>query len=376
MNTTEDLRRALRYTGEPSTLDTAAIIATGRRRRTAKRLLGGTGLTAVAVVAALGAMTALQPTDGPPVTEPPLAGAVPEAVLVASTSAMAATEAPEQFDPLLRTLSLGWIPAGMAGQQAEITPWYQTFSVGDPAWVNGGPDLGLSVTLLAKGRPLSDLLGGAPGLPSEPVVVPTDPINGGEAECLTDPSIPGSCSAIRWRYAPDAWARVNFAGSAVNTPEEAAAVARRVAESVVLTEGEPVRIPFALNGDLAELAAARTIVSVEPSAGRAWSASIELVPSGTVVQPQFGPQEQSLVIGASHDPGDPSGRIPRDDAPNTTVGGIPGWLSANGGALIVWGVSAARVFVEDTIGGDALAAYANVALLPDPSDPAGWPPVN
>ncbi len=374
MKTVDDLRTALRYPSQSAAPDTAGLIAKGRRRRTARRAVAGAAV--IAVVTGAGLVGAIQPGNGPARTAPPIAGAAPDAVLVAATSPMA-TEAPQQFDPLRRTLNVGWIPSGLGGQHAEITPWQQTFGGLDAAWVNGGPDLGLVVTVLAKGRPVTDFTSGAVGLPREPVAKPTEPVNGGAAECLTDPAVPGSCSAIRWRYAPDAWARVSYAGAGTS-PEQAAAIARRVAESVSLTDGEAVRMPFALKGKLADMTVAQTLVSINNTPGRfgeTWSANVDLVPTGTAVKKTYGPQ--GLAVEALFIPGDPSGRIERDEPPNTTVNGHPAWLRADRAAVVVWGASGTRSLAEywDS-DGDALAAYANVKLLPNPADPAGWPPVH
>ncbi|MEU8263173.1 hypothetical protein AB0C02_21400 [Micromonospora sp. NPDC048999] len=389
MNTVDDLRTALRYPAQSATPDAAGMISKGRRRRAARRAVAGAAVVAVATGA--GMVGVLQPQSGPDRTAappivgaPPIAGAAPitgvapDAVLVAATAPLA-TEAPRRFDPLRRTLNVGWIPSGLNGQGAEITPWQQTFGSQDAAWVNGGPDIGLVVTVLAKGRPVTDFTSGALGLPREPVAKPTEPINGGAAECLTDPAVPGSCSAIRWRYAPDAWARVSYAGSAGATPEQAAAVARRVAESVTLTDGEVVRMPFRLKGNLADMTVAQTLVSINDTPGgmygEAWSATVDLVPAGTTLVQQYG--YQGLVVDAMFVPGDPSGRIERDQKPNTTVNGHPAWLQADRAAVVVWGAGDTRSMAEySNRDGDALAAYANVELLPDPADPANWPPVH
>ncbi|MEV0271773.1 hypothetical protein AB0H43_23585 [Hamadaea sp. NPDC050747] len=353
------------------------MIAKGRRIRAVKRAVAG--FAAVTVAEGVGLFTALQTGSGPDQTVPPVAGGAPNPVLVAAISSTT-TEAPVRFDPLSRTLNVGWIPAGLGGQHADITPWQQTFSGHDSAYVNGGPDIGLVVTVLAKKRPISDFYDGALGLPPAAVAKPTEPVNGGAAECLTDPQVLGSCSAIRWQYAPDAWARVSYAGSAGATPAQAAAVARRVAESVTLTKDQAVRMPFTLTGKLAGMTVTRTstqIYSTPGFHGEAWSASVQLVPTGTVVKPGENLDPISLSVDVMFVPGDPSGRIKdRDGEPNTTVNGHPAWRSADGAAVIVFGASDTRsaVWYPDDHG-DATAAYADVALLAHPADPAGWQPL-
>ncbi|MCP2323958.1 hypothetical protein HDA40_002465 [Hamadaea flava] len=377
MKTTDDLRAALSYQSPSSTPDTIGMIAKGRRIRAARRAVAG--VAAVTVAAGVGLFTALQPGSGPDQPVPPIAGGPPNPVLVAAISSTA-TEAPVQFDPLRRTLNVGWIPAGLGGQHADITPWQQTFGGHDAAYVNGGPDIGLVVTVLAKNRPLTDFSGGALGLPSSAVAKPTEPVNGGAAECLTDPQVPGSCSAIRWQYAPDAWARVSYAGSAGATPAQAAAVARRVAESVTLTKDQAVRMPFTLTGKLAGMTVTRTstnIYSTPGFHGEAWSADVQLAPAGTVVKPDDDLYQIGLIVDVMFVPGDPSGRIKdRDGEPNTTVNGHPAWRAADGTAVIVFGASDTRSVVEyPGHHGDATTAYADVVLLAHPADPADWLPL-
>lgn len=212
------------------------------------------------------------------------------------------------------------------------------------------------------------------------VAKPTEPVNGAAADCLTDPKVPGSCSAIRWQYAPDAWARVSYAGSAGATPAQAAAVARRVAESVTLTKDQAVRMPFTLSGKLAGMTVTRTSTQIYSTAGNhgeAWSATVQLGPAGTVVKPADDLQQLGLFVDVMLVPGDPSGRIKdRDGQPNTTVNGHPAWRAADGAAVIVFGASGTRSAVGYPDGhGDALAAYADVALLAHPADPSAWQPL-
>ncbi|MEV6967451.1 hypothetical protein AB0M47_20335 [Hamadaea sp. NPDC051192] len=377
MKTTDDLRAALSYASPSSTPDTIGMIAKGRRIRAARRAVAG--FAAVTVAAAVGLFTALQPGSGPDQPVPPVAGGAPNPVLVAAYSSMA-TEAPVKFDPLRRTLNVGWIPAGLGAQYAEITPWEQTFGGHDAAYVNGGPDIGLVVTVLARKRPVTDFSDGALGLPRFAVAKPTEPVNGAAAECLTDPKVPGSCPAIRWQYAPDAWARVSYAGSAGATPAQAAAVARRVAESVTLTKDQTVRMPFTLSGKLAGMTVTRTSTQIYSTAGNhgeAWSATVQLAPAGTVVKPTDDLLQVGLFVDVMLVPGDPSGRIKdRDGQPNTTVNGHPAWRAADGTAVIVFGASGTRSAVGYPDGhGDATAAYADVALLAHPADPSAWQPL-
>jgi hypothetical protein len=387
VNTVDELRDTLDYPFDAPAPDTAAIIASGRRRRATRRALAGSGLACVAA----GVAVAVLAGGAPPrhAVEPEQAGGAPNPALVAATSALTST-APDSFDPLTRTLHVGWVPAGLKNETAEITPWSQTYGGFDASSVNGGPDVGLVVEILARGRPVSDFSNGALGLPMDAVSHPTDPINGQPAECLSAPVVPEetdipqsrrslaaaakasrppaqACPAIRWHYAPGAWARVSYAGSAGTTPEAADAVTRRVAESVSLTAGEPVRLPFTLSGASAAMKAAATSVTIYHAGttgdqGERWSASINLV---------AGTGDLSIEVVR---PNDPSGHIEGDKAaPNTTVDGHPAWRQSDGGALVVWGISGTRVGVgfEDRPG-NAAAAFADMHLLTALDDPAQW----
>ncbi|SNT53427.1 hypothetical protein SAMN05421812_108256 [Asanoa hainanensis] len=368
MNTIEDLRAALDYPDPPAKPDTRAIIARGRRRRVVRRAAVGGGLAVV--VAGVVAVNALGGTPAPP---PVLVGSAPDPALVtASTTAVA--EAPERFDPLTRTLHVGWIPAGLTGQGAEISVTQQSFGGRDKEFADGGRDYGLSVMLLAKGRPPTDFMGGL-GMPRESVESETDDVNGKPAVCLSDPEVRGSCAALQWEYAPGAWARVGYSGSAGPTPEAAAAVARRVAESVRFTAGEPVRLPFTIGGSTAELPAARTQVSIfapayQQEGGEVWNADLCLAPSPRDVERSVGDTRQ-LCLGASKAVGT-GARLPDDPEPNATVDGHDARIVDM--QLIVWNVSGIRV---DTTYSDwdvnPRYAYEDLRVAEDPADPADWP---
>jgi hypothetical protein len=384
VRTVDDLREALHYAAASAPPDPGAIIARARRQRATRRTIVATSTAAVLGVAV--ALIAARPpslTPAPYTTDagpPSLAGAAPDPALVAAASSVdAAIEAPTKFDPLTRTLHLGWIPSGLREQTASTSTTEQMYGAKDETWRDGGGDRGLVVTVLARGRPLSDFTSGALGLPMDAVARPTDPVNGHRAWCLSDPRVPGSCPALRWQYAEGAWARVSYAGSAGPTPERAAAVARRVAESMSLSAGEPVRMPFRIDGPLARMRVAGTTVHVQKPGttgrlGERWSASLDLVDRDSDLTGGDGPRY--LDIGALFKQGDPSGRIERDNPPNTTVAGHPAWLQADGRALVVWGVSDTRTSVEYTNRpGSARDAFGHVRLLRHPDDPADWIPV-
>jgi RNA polymerase sigma-70 factor (sigma-E family) len=297
-----------------------------------------------------------------------LAGGPAPAVLVADGSPLA--EAPDRFDPLTRTLDVGWIPDGLDGGSVTTSPYAQSFGAKDDGYVNGGPDIGLVVDVLSRGRGVDELPTGALGLPRGAQPRPTDPVGGGAAECLSDPNVPtGTCGALRWQYAPDAWAQVSYAGSAAPTPQAAAAVARRVAESVSLSAAVPVRLPFTLSGRLAGLAPVRTWVSVpdaaDPIDGTRWTAEVDLAPDGAPdADRSIGPAASDVRVLTSWEPGAGPGRS------TTVIDGHPARVES--GSVTVYGVRGVEVSVVGDP--DPVAAYGDVTVVDGPTDPAGWAP--
>ena len=368
MNTIEDLRSALDYPDPPARPDTHAIIARGRRRRMVRRAAVGGGLAAVVAV-----VVAVNPFGGAPAPLPVLVGSAPESALIAAGTT-GVDEAPERFDPLTRTLHIGWVPAGLKNGQAEIGLTRQGFSAFDKDWADGGKDLGLVVTVLAKGRSITDFSDGSLGLPTVVVERETDDINGRPAVCLSDPKVRGSCPALRWEYAPRAWARVSYGGSAGPTPEAAAAVARKVAESVRLTAAEPVRLPFTLTGATADRPAARTLVSItkpeyRDDEGEVWNASICVMNTPAEEQRPDGERRQ-LCLEARKGV-DPGSRLEQDPEPNTTMDGHD--VRVTDTDLIVWNVAGTRVVTwYENQAGDLRSAYHDMRMVKDPADPAGW----
>jgi hypothetical protein len=361
------LRAALDHPDPGPPPDVPALIARARRARAQRRGLGS--LAAVAVVVAGAAV--LVPWSPPDVPAPDravlaaLAGGPAPAVLVADGSPLA--DAPDEFDPLTRTLDVGWVPDGLDGGSVTTGAHEQSFGAKDDAYVNGGPDIGLVVTVLSRGRGVDELPTGALGLPRGAQPRPTDPISGGRAECLSDPDVPGgTCTALRWQYAADAWAQVSYAGAG-STPQAAAAVARRVAESVSLSAAVPVRLPFTLGGRLAGLSAVRTWVAVsddaDPIDGSRWTAEVDLAPDGSDGSDRsVGPAASDVRVLSSWKPGAGPGRT------NAEVGGRAARLDAD--SVTVWdarGTSVAILGVADPV-----AAFGDLTLVDDPTDPTGW----
>jgi hypothetical protein len=353
----DDLRTLLDYPDQPAVPDVAAIIARGRRART-RRTVAMTSAVAAAVVAVVVAAVASVPS-GPS----------------SLASAPRMFEAPDRFDPLVHTLHVGWLPEGLDGSAyRSVEPTSQTYSAGDDSGVQNGPDVGLVVTVLARGVGVEEILNGAPGLPRFPETRPAEPVNGGRAECISEPTVPGgTCTALRWEYAPDAWAQVSYAGSAGPTPAAAAAVTRRVAESVSLVVGDPVRLPFTLSGGLAAREVRGTGVAIPGDLTAdedPWEVSLDLAPDAPT-----DPEARDVRVLVAWTPGGGTPGSDKYGEPNTVVDGHQARLDRDqwGNFLMVWGVNGTTVTIIDAP--DPLAAYAELGLLDEPADPAGWVPV-
>lgn len=369
MRTVDELRAALDYPSGPATADVAAIIRRGQQRRTV-RLTGGAGFATVAVVIAIAVVTGLLPNGtGPDIAGDP--GGPPSPLLIAAPGPP--TAAPERFDPLMRTLHIGWSPEGLPYAALHIQPWKQIYQAHERAPLPGeeSPPRGLQVSVLAAGRPIGDLP--AALFPTDGVETPADPINGRPATCLSDQSSPGSCRAIRWQYAPNAWAGVSYDGAAAD-PAETTAILRRVAESVWLTAGEPMRLPFDVEGDLATMPAVHSgvIIGNTGAPGTGWSAWVALADQDTAFE-AGGTDAPQLLISLSLEL-DASPGI----EPNSTVEGQRARLSREGDSsrLDVWNDSGTHVAVEYfKLPDDPVAAYRLVRPLPGADDPANWLPL-
>lgn len=357
----DDVRALLDYPDHTPPPDVAAIIARGRRARAA-RAVALTSSVAAAVVAVVVAAVVLVP-DGPP--GPPSDPAAAARGGSPPPGDPSADGIPTRFDPMTRSLRVGWLPDGLNGGRSYTAASQQMYSAFDDAYVNGGPDIGLVVTVLARGTAVEGFSRGALGLPRDAQPRPTEPVGGGRAECLSDPLVPaGTCNALRWEYAPGVWAQVSYAGSAGPTPEAAAAVARRVAESVTVGAPEPYRLPVRLSGELAEAEPISVGVFVadtaHPLLGNQWSAEVQL-----------STDHGDITVFCEWVAG---GFTASDVDANTEVDGNPAVVDDEQSSISVYDVTGTRVAVRGSEG-KVLEQVADVTVVDDPADPAGWPAV-
>jgi hypothetical protein len=376
MPTISELRTALRYPSEAAPPDTDAIIRRGRRQRHLHQALAGAA-TAVVLVAAGVATLGLRPggssepspapSNAPSLAGPdPVTGTRPNPLLVAASSRLDA-QAPDRFDPRVRTLHVGWIPDGLTRELSMITATSQEYGA-------LGPDgTGILVIVLAHAVPASQLPSGQIGMPdnaSSIVVGPEFAVRGRPAHCLSDPRVPGSCFAIQWQYADGAWARASYASPAETPVEETNEAVRRLVESVTLADPEPVRLPFTLTG---ELAGRQVIVSMVAAGGSGpagkWYGSVELAPAGVEPTPG-GPTifVEANRVDPTADPGHTA-----DQIPNTTVDGQPAWASGDGRAVVLFPQPDLRVLCElRATPGDPRAYTPDIHLVATPDTLTTW----
>jgi hypothetical protein len=260
-----------------------------------------------------------------------------------------------RFDPLRRTLRVGWLPPGLTATW-NIGGAVQQFEGREPMGRKGD---GLLVDVWARGVPIPKdrFL----GLDLEER--PTAPINGHAAWCLAPKGAAGSCQSLKWQYAPDSWAFVFYAGTLGPDEGSTAAVARRVAESVSLTADVPVRLPFRLSGQAAKLYVLETMVG-EPSdtAKKPWAAGL------TLTDGKGGSYGANVLITVHGAPD----RLDKDGPANTTVDGQQARRDDN--SLVVWGVHGTRlsIAVQDRPW-NPQDYYGDIQWSHDPADYRSWP---
>jgi len=250
-----ELKELVREPPVPQRLDVARGIADGRRALRRRRIGAGIG-AALGVCAVAWAAVAVLPLDPGESPAPRLAAAPPDAA-----AAPVPAPAPRRFDPLVRSLVVGYVPDGLGERKHQITPALQDFGAWEPP-SDSGPLKGVTVLAVPAGGRLQ----GPKGAPERPETLgtPTDPVQGRPARCVGTP-----CSTVLFEYAPGGWVRVRYNGTA----GDPAAVARRVAESVRLDGRERVRMPFTVTGIPARLAPQESLVMTSTT-GRPWEARI------------------------------------------------------------------------------------------------------
>jgi hypothetical protein len=343
----------------PSRVDPRRALERARAIRRRRRLAGaGTAAAVAAVAVVAGALWggAVLPgrhavAAGSPPASPDPAASTPAAV------------APAHFDPLVGRVALGWLPGHLTGRMTEFTRAEQDVFYGEVGAGRGSA--GLTVMFLAAGQRFNDSVGSA-GLSPGATPVATAPVHGAKAYCLVGGdeagSPPATCSALRWQYAPGAWAVVSYhsADKAV-TDQQTAAIVRRVAENASLTAHDPVRMPFRLTGAASRLTPVRSLVDD----GSPGSTELELSS-----QPDRWSMWNSDTAGAV-DIGLELQARPTDQLENNpinnTVDGHPACVRS--GSLVLYDLSGASAWFQSD---DPTATYHQTQLVPHPTDRTTW----
>jgi hypothetical protein len=251
----------------PSTVDPALAVRRGRAiRRRRSALVGAAAVVVAAAVATPAALAALHPA---PTTIDPAAG--------------------QRFDPLVRTLRVGWTPPGMGAGNWSLTGKSQFYAVGlGPT--STGPQL--SVLVVAGKQTLPARAFGGP-VKSEWHAA--RPVGGRPARCAADKGMPDSCAVLDWEPAPGLHAVVGYNARGAEKPAAVAQIVRKVAESVDLGGSERVRLPFQLSGASARLRVDSVSTTAPPgSASDRWSATVMLTdrPAG----PDFKTSVATIIV--------------------------------------------------------------------------------
>lgn len=388
----------------PSTVNMSVVLRAGRRRRRIVRLavcLSAVLVPSVVAVCVMAGVPAVgrgasevmvvsrsgSAVGGAPVVDP-----VSVAEQEVRTDRSSALVVRRVFDPLSRTLRLGWLPRGILEERWEITPLQQRFT----GFESGGRTHGVVVTVLAPGRQFpAD--GAVLGMARWSVRVAA-PVGGGSAVCLTAPGEDGACPVLRWRYDEDTWMSVSYTTRRNTSRAQVAALVRRVAEAASLGPVDLVRLPFWVGGETATYTVLRTSVRLlrgrhGTPAPRGWVAEVVLddgldartsaEPGGTSRErdasgePGDDPRPETLATGGAGDSrvtirvgAATTSRVGGEGAPVGSIGGRPAWIAPDGSRVLAL-LGDVHLSVNARPG-RARSVFEDVSLVEDPSTPSRW----
>ncbi|WP_446212178.1 hypothetical protein [Micromonospora sp. IBSANI012] len=226
----------------PSAVDLHRAVRDGRRQ-VRRRRIAATATAGLAVVAVLAAAPVLVGRADRPTPVTPAITPSPTA-----TAAPMPAAAPAAFDPARQYAEFGWVPPVMTDRtvrtgtdQLALTasaPQTSQLPVKDaPAaelrLVSAGRDITLGIDrdfAVAAGR------AGSAGLE------PAEPVNGRTARWNANATVEPRSAALRWEYAPGAWAEVIVRHTPVSAGDPRA-VARRIALDIRYAVDWPIRLP-------------------------------------------------------------------------------------------------------------------------------------
>ncbi|MGC5017318.1 hypothetical protein [Micromonospora sp. DT47] len=226
----------------PSAVDLHRAVRDGRRtvRRRRVAATATAGLTVVAVLAAAPALL------GRPDRPPPVTPAITPSPTV-TTAPMPAT-APAAFDPTRQYAEFGWVPPVMTDRivrtgtdQLALTASAPQTS---PRPLKDAPAAELRIVPAGKDMTLGTDrdFAVAAGQAGSAGLTPAESVNGRTARWNANAVLDARSAALRWEYAPGAWAEVivRYTPKSAGDPR---AVARRIALDVRYAVDRPIRLP-------------------------------------------------------------------------------------------------------------------------------------
>lgn len=328
----------------PSSVDLERALRDGRRTIRRRQVAGVLAAACAALTVVGGATTLVDlPTTG---RGHPLPEAVADRPGWTETtdagSAQPPERAPQAFDPSLRYAAFGWLPAGLTDWSVTTGRDGYTTSASGPASPGGKTEpASVVLRLVTAGHDIvltqTDNFVTAPGVTTGwSEVTPAEPLLGRTARWNGRATTGPHSAALRWQYAPDAWAEVivsNLGGGDART------VARRVAEQIRYGVDERLQLPYRLPSGLPEGLRPATL-ALTSSGSSGWSARAGYGASRT----SSGDWPLTvIVIPRSSTHGD--GPIAE---PDTTIDGLPARrtpMSDGGTGLQVYGLHG-RLYVE------------------------------
>ncbi|SCE84605.1 hypothetical protein [Micromonospora mirobrigensis] len=226
----------------PSGVDLHRAVRDGRRRIRHRRIAASAtaGLAVVALVAT--APTLLDPRDRP---APPPVAALPTATAAPTAAAPLPDRAPTAFDPARQYADLGWLPAGLTDRTVVTGPTRLTMYAASPPQVVG-EGMRLMLRMVPRGHDIAladdDFFDRPAGSVGTAGLTAAEPVAGRPAWWNSLPVV-GRGAALRWQYAPGAWAEVGL----INVPDgtDPQALVRRIALDIRYAVDRPVRLPVA-----------------------------------------------------------------------------------------------------------------------------------
>ncbi len=346
----------------PSTVDIRRAASVGRRTVRLRRALTG-GSAAIAVVALTGVLgvlinggTGSTPQPGPIGTAsqtPPPDRPMPE-------------RAPTAFDPMMRYAEFGWLPDGVSDLGFTATAdslRLDAVMVPGPGG-DGESSPSVQVIIVTAGHGVDPSSYDNPSVPPEGMAsgLDAEPVNDRRAAWL---NLDDGRLALRWEYAPGAWAAVT-----VSNVDDMKDVARAVASDVRFATNTPVVLPFRTTAIPPSL----PVVSVQVSRntyGSQWWATLQYGSERT----QYGDWPLSIIAFTSTaETGD--GSVIGD--PNTTVDGHPARTSSGidgGSGLQLFNVNG--VYLEmlthsqqatAVLPGGLVGLFRSMEIYPDPAN--------